>query len=161
MYEHHVPHEWCLQYIHGQVSIVYESWFSCQNSKTGGIIPVNNPLIPAIEAYNSTGYGGVYPQVTPLGGSYYRGLSPNQTLTQQDFTANVSCRPQNLSDPTSFPYTVLSSSTSNISALGSTYSITTWSWNTTCSDEVFSCKIPVDLRSFAQLFFSDDGCLYP
>lgn len=121
-------------------------WDSRQGSEAGGIIPINNPMIPAIEAWGSPAYGSVYPRVAPIGNNYYHGLSSNQTLRQQGLTANVSCRSQNLSDPTSFPYTVLSNATSTVSGLGLTSSIMSWSWNTTCSDNVFSCKVPFNLR---------------
>lgn len=124
---------------------------SCHSSETGGIIPINNPMIPSIEAWGSTAYGDAYPRVTLIGSNYYHGFSSNQTLSQQGLTANVSCRSQNFSDPTSFPYIALSNSTFNISipGLDSPFSITSWSWNTTCSDNVFSCKVGFNLRYLA------------
>lgn len=121
-------------------------------------MPINNPEIPSMEAWGSSAYyPGIYPHVVTKGSSnyyqpmvVYHGLSSNQTLDQQGLTANVSCRSQNLSDPTSFPYTILSNSTYNVSGSGLDWPsslITSWSWNTTCSDSVFSCRPPFDLRN--------------
>lgn len=122
---------------------------SHQSSETGGIIPISNPMIPAIQAWGSTAYGDIYPHVVPIGNNYYHGLSVNQTINQQGLTANVSCRSQNLSDPTSFPYMVLSNSTVSASGLDPSQPITSWSWNTTCSNNDSSCKVPFGPVCFA------------
>jgi hypothetical protein len=111
-----------------------------------------------IDDWNSTvgqTYAYLSPRVAAQGGVPYRGLSVNKTIVQQGLTANVSCRQQNFSDPTVFPFTMVHGTTFSFNyAFNSSvaqqsqfpnHTVTAWLWNTTCSNDTYDGRLSTSI----------------